>query len=98
VGETVKDNPATGAATKFDAEEASILLIGTEDEQNEAIRLIDTHLRRVIFGVIRRAGPSLTAGEVLEAYQEILLGLWAEGKETGIRCQRAVVAPPVHHR
>jgi RNA polymerase sigma factor (sigma-70 family) len=81
VGGTVKENPGTGAATGLDDEEVSILLIGNEEEQNEAIRLIDRHLRRALFGIIRRTAPSLTATEVQEIYQEILLGVWQKAKK-----------------
>ena len=81
VGVTVKDNLGTGAATGLDTEEVSILLIGDDNEQNEAIRLIDMHLRRVLFGVIRKVSPSLTAAEIQEVYQEVLLGIWRKAKE-----------------
>jgi len=44
MGGTVKEIPRTGVTASFDPEAASILLIGTEGEQGEAIRLIDRHL------------------------------------------------------
>jgi DNA-directed RNA polymerase specialized sigma24 family protein len=81
VDETVQENPETGVAKDFDPEGVSILLIGNQEEQNEAIHLIDKHLRRVLFGVIRRAGLSLTADEVREVYQEVLLGIWQKAKK-----------------
>jgi DNA-directed RNA polymerase specialized sigma24 family protein len=75
VGGTVKENPGTGAVTGLDEEEVSILLIGNEEEQNEAIRSIDRHLRRPIADVIRKAAPSLRAEELRDAYQDVILAI-----------------------
>lgn len=77
----MKENPGTGAATGLDDEEVSILLIGNEEEQNEAIRLIDRHLRRPIAGVIRKAAPSLRAEELRDAYQDVILAIIQAARE-----------------
>jgi RNA polymerase sigma factor (sigma-70 family) len=54
----------------------SQLLAGDSRCQEEAIRLTDKHLRLAIIAKIRRTAPSLPFEEVVDAYQEVLLGIW----------------------
>jgi len=77
----VKENPGNNAVTDFDADKVSILLIGTEDEQNEAIRLIDKHLRKPVAGVIRRVAPSLRAEDLCDVYQDVILAILQSARE-----------------
>ncbi|GAG15958.1 unnamed protein product, partial [marine sediment metagenome] len=77
----MKDNPETGEAAGLDAEEVSILLIGDKEEQDEAIRLIDRHLRRPIAGVIRQAAPSLRAEELRDACQDVIVAVLEAARE-----------------
>lgn len=77
----MQDNPGMKEAARLDADEVSILLIGTEEEQNDAIRLIDKYLRFVISGIIRNVAIYLKSEEVQEVYQEVLLGLWRAARD-----------------
>ena len=57
-------------------QEISRLLAGDSCCQEDAIRLIDIHLRLAVIAKIRRTAPSLSFEEVADAYQEVLLGVW----------------------
>lgn len=65
------DNQPETTAAHLD--EISILLIGNEEEQNEAVRLIDKHLRRPIVAKIRRSAIGLPSADLPDVYQEVLL-------------------------
>lgn len=69
------DRPKATGSNELDVEDVSILLIGSEEEQNEAIRLIDKHLRRPILAKIRQSAPGLASGELPDVYQDVLLSI-----------------------
>jgi DNA-directed RNA polymerase specialized sigma24 family protein len=52
------------------------LLGGNPKEQEEAIRLIDKQLRTVVVAKLRRTAPGLSPEEIVEAFQETLVGVW----------------------
>jgi len=63
------------AKPKVDPEEISILLIGNQEEQNQAIFLINKHLHKSILYKIRQTGLSLSSEELLDVYQEVILNV-----------------------
>jgi DNA-directed RNA polymerase specialized sigma24 family protein len=69
------DKNTIEAETKVDTDEISLLLIGNQEEQNQAISLIDKHLRKSILYRIRQTGLSLSPEELLDVYQEVLLNI-----------------------
>ena len=72
----MQNNVNSGRVTQVDLDEISLLLAGDEQEQKLAIDLIDQQFRRPIIGKIRHQALSMSSEELLETYQEVLLGVW----------------------
>ena len=66
----------------LDQEEVSLLLIGNDAEQNQAIELIHDRLGKALVGAIRRQAPGLSTDDVMEIYQESLLGILNAARES----------------
>ena len=75
------DKGITEAKAKVDAEEISILLIGSQDEQRKAINLINKHLRGALCFKIRQVALSISPEELAQVYQEVLLNVWDAARE-----------------
>ena len=67
-------------AEEFDSESASIFLIGNDQERDEALRLIDKHLRQRLVGMIRHTTPGLPTADLLDVYQQVLLEIWQKAQ------------------
>ena len=74
------DAEALGPVVSTDVKLIATLLGGNPKEQEEAIRLIDGQLRNVVVAKIRRTAPGLLPEEVVDAYQETLLGIWQSAR------------------
>ena len=77
----MKHRPEATGSAGLDVDEVSILLIGSEEEQNQAIRLLDRHLRRAIVATIRRTALSLPSSELPDVYQDVLLSILKVARE-----------------
>jgi DNA-directed RNA polymerase specialized sigma24 family protein len=75
------DKSTTEVEKKVDTEEISILLIGSEEEQNQAITLIDKHLHKPILCKIRQTALSLSSEELIEVYEEVMLNIITAARE-----------------
>lgn len=65
----------------IDIETIDIYLIGDEKEIAESIRLIDTHFREKIVGLIRKKALSANLDDLFDIYQEVLLGIYIDAKK-----------------
>jgi RNA polymerase sigma factor (sigma-70 family) len=74
------NNKKTSYNTDID-EEIRILLIGNENEQNQAIYLIDKYLRKAVFYEIRKSALSISPDDLLDVYQEVMLNMCQVARE-----------------
>ncbi len=74
------DQEAVRPVASTDVKTIAKLLGGNPQEQEEAIRLIDEQLRSVIVAKLRRTAPGLLPEDVVEAYQETLVGIWQRAR------------------
>jgi len=58
-----------------DVETIDILLIGSKGEIAEAVKLIDSHFREKIVGIIRKKALSADAHDLFDIYQDVMLSI-----------------------
>ena len=64
-----------------DVEAIDILLIGSEKEVTEGIRQIDANFKEKIVEIIRKRALSANPDDLLDIYQEVLLGIYKNARE-----------------